>query len=85
MIELARRIHAIYHEAIGREPDRELSFTHLPTFSDDVRVRIPSCDKAREVLGWEPRVELDEMLRRCVAHELELVAAPGGSGALGSR
>lgn len=86
MIDLARRIHRIYHEALGREPERELSFAHLPSFADDVRVRIPSVDKAREVLGWEPRVSLEEMLRRCVVHELDLATPAGQSEArLGQR
>lgn len=75
MIDLAQRIYRIYHQETGREPAGPLRFTHLPSFADDVRVRIPSCDKARAVLGWEPRVSLDEMLRRCIAHELELTAA----------
>lgn len=75
MADLAQRIYRIYCEETGRDPEGELVFSHLPSFSDDVRVRIPSIDKARDVLGWEPRVGLDEMLRRCVAHELTLTAA----------
>ena len=34
----------------------------LPT--DDPQVRQPDISLAREVLGWEPRVELKEGLRR---------------------
>lgn len=75
MIELARRIYHIYHQELGIEPQRELTFTHLPTFSDDVRVRIPSSEKARDVLGWEPTTPLDAMLRYCVTHELSQDAA----------
>lgn len=44
----------------------ELTFQHLPTFKDDVRVRIPSIQKAKAMLDWEPRVHLDEALDRCV-------------------
>ena len=40
-----------------------LVFTH----EDDVRIRIPSIDKARRILGWEPLVTLEEALGRCVA------------------
>jgi UDP-glucose 4-epimerase len=71
MVDLARRIYHLYHEMLGREPERELEFTHGPTFSDDVQVRIPSVEKARKVLGWEPRVRLDEMLERCIEHALK--------------
>lgn len=69
MIELAQRIYRILYEELEVDPPGELTFTHLPAFADDVRVRIPSSDKAREVLGWEPTTRLDTMLRRCVAHE----------------
>jgi UDP-glucose 4-epimerase len=33
----------------------------------DVELRIPNVEKARELLGWEPEVELDEGLARTIA------------------
>ncbi|HEV3309533.1 MAG TPA: GDP-mannose 4,6-dehydratase, partial [Chloroflexota bacterium] len=78
MIDLAQRIWRLYHEAVGRPPAEELTFTHADTYADDVQVRIPAVDKARETLGWEAQVKLDEMLRRCLAHELE--HEPAGVG-----
>ena len=39
-------------------------FEALPT--DDPRERRPDITKAKEVLGWEPEVDLDEGLRRWV-------------------
>jgi dTDP-glucose 4,6-dehydratase len=33
---------------------------------DDPQVRQPDINKARRVLGWEPRVELEEGLRRTI-------------------
>jgi nucleoside-diphosphate-sugar epimerase len=33
----------------------------------DVELRIPNVQKARELLGWEPRVELDEGLAKTIA------------------
>ena len=33
----------------------------------DVELRIPNVEKAREVLGWEPKVELDDGLARTIA------------------
>jgi nucleoside-diphosphate-sugar epimerase len=33
----------------------------------DVELRIPNVEKARELLGWEPKVELDEGLERTIA------------------
>ncbi len=38
-----------------------------PLHYTDVELRIPNVDKAREVLGFEPRVELDEGLARTIA------------------
>jgi dTDP-glucose 4,6-dehydratase len=32
----------------------------------DVELRIPNVEKARETLGWEPRVELDDGLSRTI-------------------
>jgi UDP-glucose 4-epimerase len=38
-----------------------------PLHYADVELRIPNVKKAREVLGWEPAVELDEGLERTIA------------------
>lgn len=73
MIELARRLHALYLESTGRK--EVLRFRHLPVYPDDVRIRIPSIEKARAILGWEPSVRLDEMLRRVLIHRLGGIAA----------
>ncbi|MEV0373324.1 bifunctional UDP-4-keto-pentose/UDP-xylose synthase [Streptomyces sp. NPDC050636] len=35
---------------------------------EDVRTRLPSIERARTLLGWQPRTALDEALRRTVAH-----------------
>ncbi len=62
MIELAERIYRLYHHLLGSQPERPLAFAHGPTFADDVQVRIPNVDKAERLLGWQPKVRLDEML-----------------------
>jgi dTDP-glucose 4,6-dehydratase len=35
---------------------------------DDPKVRQPDITKARSLLGWEPRVELEEGLRQTIAY-----------------
>ena len=40
----------------------QITFEDLP--QDDPQVRQPDITKARELLGWEPAVDLDEGLRR---------------------
>jgi len=42
----------------------EIVFRPLPT--DDPKVRQPDISKARRLLGWEPRVELEEGLTRTI-------------------
>jgi UDP-glucose 4-epimerase len=45
--------------------DIEIKFR--PLHYTDVEMRIPNVDKARALLGWEPRVDLDEGLARTIA------------------
>jgi nucleoside-diphosphate-sugar epimerase len=44
-----------------------LTFSTGPTYADDVRFRMPAIDRARQVLGWAPRVSLEEALDTCFA------------------
>jgi len=38
-----------------------------PLHYTDVEMRTPNVDKALKLLGWEPRVDLDEGLARTIA------------------
>jgi UDP-glucuronate decarboxylase len=60
MLALAEKIIAI----IGSKS--EIVFKPLP--SDDPKQRRPDITKAREVLGWEPSIEVDEGLRATIAY-----------------
>ena len=53
---------AVIWEACGNDP-AELTFAHLPSFDVDVVRRWPSVDKAREMLGWEAQIALDDGIR----------------------
>jgi dTDP-glucose 4,6-dehydratase len=44
--------------------DSEIVFEALPV--DDPQVRQPDITRARQILGWEPEVGLEEGLRRTV-------------------
>lgn len=68
MKELALKIHLTALRSGALKDRRPLMFEHLSTHEDDVRIRIPSIEKARRILGWEPSVSLEEALERCVAH-----------------
>jgi dTDP-glucose 4,6-dehydratase len=47
---------------------RSLDVTYLPLPQDDPRVRQPDITRARERLGWEPRVDLEAGLRETIAY-----------------
>ena len=44
------------------------SLVHAPLPTDDPRQRQPNIGKARELLGWEPRVALADGLDRTIAY-----------------
>jgi dTDP-glucose 4,6-dehydratase len=50
---------------------------HAPAMEDDPRVRRPDIGKARALLGWEPRVPLEEGLALTAADFRERIAAAG--------
>jgi len=37
---------------------------------EDMRIRVPNLNKVKEAIGYEPRVQLDEILRRVIEHFL---------------
>ncbi len=52
--------------ACGRDPEA-FELERLPSFEVDVQRRWPSVEKARRLLGWQARVELEEGLADTVA------------------
>ncbi len=71
--EIAR----IIWEACGEDPDA-FELEHLPTFTVDVQRRWPSVEKARELLGWEARIEVEDGIAATVRwlRERKASAAP---------
>jgi nucleoside-diphosphate-sugar epimerase len=53
--EIAR----VVWEACGEDPEA-FALKHLPTFAVDVQRRWPSVEKARRLLGWQARIELED-------------------------
>ena len=56
LLELAEKVIEVF------EATSEIVFEALPV--DDPKVRQPDITRARQVLGWEPTIELDEGLRQ---------------------
>jgi UDP-glucuronate decarboxylase len=67
MAELAAQVIA----ATGSKSE----LTHAPLPEDDPRQRQPDIGKARQLLGWEPRVPLADGLERTIAYFRGLAAA----------
>src|SRR3954453_12327632 len=59
------------------ESRSKIVFEALPV--DDPQVRQPDITRARDLLGWEPQVDLREGLRRTIEYSVEQLA--GGAGA----
>jgi nucleoside-diphosphate-sugar epimerase len=78
-------IAAVIWEACGEDP-AELELEHLPTFAVDVQRRWPSVEKARELLGWEARILLEEGIADTVRWLRRLHSGePGEAGGAGER
>ncbi len=59
--EIAR----VVWNACGEDPE-DFALEHLPSFEVDVQRRWPSVEKAREVLGWEARIGVEEGIAQTV-------------------
>ncbi|HEX3692154.1 MAG TPA: NAD(P)-dependent oxidoreductase [Solirubrobacteraceae bacterium] len=49
---------AIVWQACGKDPD-DFELEHLPSFEVDVQRRWPSVQKAKAMLGWEARIDVE--------------------------
>ena len=56
------------------ESSSEIVFQALP--EDDPKVRQPDIARARELLGWEPRIDIRDGLRRTIEHAMNALPHP---------
>jgi dTDP-glucose 4,6-dehydratase len=56
------------------ESRSEIVFEALPV--DDPQVRQPEITRAKQLLGWEPEIEVREGLRRTIAHYTKILGEP---------
>ena len=53
-------------EEVGKCVGREIKIKHLPLPQDDPKQRQPNIERAKSLLGWEPRVALADGLKKTV-------------------
>jgi dTDP-glucose 4,6-dehydratase len=56
-----------FAKAVQRLVGKDVPIVSRPLPEDDPKVRKPDISRAREVLGWEPRIPFDEGMRRTIA------------------
>lgn len=66
MKELAQKIFEKVKKYGYFDSSEKLAFIHKSIYKDDVRVRIPSIKKAQSLLRWNPTINLDEALDKCI-------------------
>src|SRR6185369_12708392 len=64
-----------FAERISRLVGIQGKIVHQPLPSDDPKRRQPNIAKAKKVLGWEPKVSLEEGLRETVEYFKKRLAA----------
>lgn len=68
---LAEKIKDIAAKEFGLLDDYFLLYETIGDYTNDVRVRIPDCEKAKNDLGWEARMKVDDSIRMCLKHVVE--------------
>ena len=62
ILEFANEVKSIVQNLTGKEA--EITFNELP--ADDPKVRQPNIAKAKEKLGWEPKINREEGLKKTI-------------------
>ncbi len=55
-------------DEVAKAVGQEVNVVHLPLPQDDPRQRQPNIDRAQTVLGWSPKVQLAEGLKKAVEY-----------------
>ncbi len=67
ILDFAKEVQAIVRELIGKE----IPIVHKPLPADDPKQRRPDITRAKELLGWQPKVERAEGLRKTIRFFLQ--------------
>ena len=72
-VHSVRRLVEVAFEQVGLDPDDHIRVDERYMRPAEVEHLIGDPSKAREMLGWEPRTSFEEMIRRMVDADLELL------------
>jgi UDP-glucuronate decarboxylase len=61
---------------VGKCVGREIMIRYLPLPQDDPKQRQPNIDRARNLLSWEPKVPLEEGLKKTVDYFAAMIDSP---------
>jgi UDP-glucuronate decarboxylase len=68
-------------EEVGKAIGKEVRVKHLPLPADDPKQRQPNIERAKSLLGWEPKVPLADGLKKTAAYFAERIGAGSASAA----
>src|SRR5580765_3996726 len=68
-----------FAEEILRIIETKSKIEHKPLPVDDPKVRQPDITRAKKILGWEPRVQFDEGIRKTIDYFRERLERGGGT------
>jgi len=60
-------------DEVGKATGKSIRIKNMPLPEDDPKQRQPNIERARKLLGWEPKIPLAEGLKRTVAYFAALV------------
>jgi len=62
-------------EQVGIATGRNIRIRNLPLPTDDPRQRKPNIERAKKLLGWEPKINLAEGLKKTVAYFAKTISS----------
>jgi UDP-glucuronate decarboxylase len=68
-------------EEVGKAASRQVAVKYLPLPQDDPKQRQPNIERAKKLLGWEPKIPLAEGLSKTVAYFAKTIRTEATSAA----
>jgi nucleoside-diphosphate-sugar epimerase len=72
MIEVAKEFPSLRDRAAATTIEAVTSANYYGKYYQDIQLRVPAVEAAREVLGWTPTTDLREAVRQTIAYYVKL-------------